>query len=66
MRGTIAQGSCEGKTGTLRDVANLVGYCTAQDGHRLAFAFMMNGLRDPSYGHAVEANMAVALARYDG
>jgi hypothetical protein len=32
----------------------------------LAFAFLMNGLGDSSYGHAVEANMAVALTRYDG
>ena len=28
MNGTIAQGNCHGKTGTLHDVANLVGYCT--------------------------------------
>ena len=34
LRGTAAQGRCRGKTGTLHDVANLVGYCTARDGHR--------------------------------
>ena len=33
MNGTIAQGRCQGKTGTLNDVANLVGYCSARDGH---------------------------------
>jgi serine-type D-Ala-D-Ala carboxypeptidase/endopeptidase (penicillin-binding protein 4) len=66
MRGTMAQGRCRGKTGTLTDVASLAGYCQALDGHTLAFAFMMNSLSNPDYGHTVEANMAVALARYNG
>jgi D-alanyl-D-alanine carboxypeptidase/D-alanyl-D-alanine-endopeptidase (penicillin-binding protein 4) len=66
MRGTRAQGNCEGKTGTLQDVASLVGYCTARDGHRLAFAFLMNHLSNPDTGHAVEAKMAVAVANYTG
>lgn len=66
MRGTLAQGNCIGKTGTLHDVANLVGYCTARDGHKLVFAFLMNAQSNPDYGHEVEANMAVALAKYDG
>jgi D-alanyl-D-alanine carboxypeptidase/D-alanyl-D-alanine-endopeptidase (penicillin-binding protein 4) len=65
MNGTVAQGRCRGKTGTLRDVANLVGYCRARDGHTLAFAFLMNSV-DPSYGHLIEAQMAVALAQYNG
>ena len=29
MNGTLAQGRCQGKTGTLHDVANLAGYCQA-------------------------------------
>ena len=66
MRGTVAQGRCLGKTGTLHDVANLAGYCTARDGHTLAFAFLMNSQSNPDYGHEVEAKMAVALAKYDG
>ena len=67
MQGTAAQGVCHGKTGSLHDVANLAGYCRARDGHELVFAFLANGLGDPSYVHAVEANeMAVALAKYDG
>jgi D-alanyl-D-alanine carboxypeptidase/D-alanyl-D-alanine-endopeptidase (penicillin-binding protein 4) len=65
LQGTAAQGRCQGKTGTLSDVANLVGYCTASDGHRLAFAFLMNSV-DPTTGHALEDRMAVALARYNG
>jgi serine-type D-Ala-D-Ala carboxypeptidase/endopeptidase (penicillin-binding protein 4) len=66
MRGTAAQRNCIGKTGTLHDVANLAGYCTARDGHKLAFAFLMNNLADPARGHAIEARMAAALARYGG
>jgi D-alanyl-D-alanine carboxypeptidase/D-alanyl-D-alanine-endopeptidase (penicillin-binding protein 4) len=66
-RGTSAQGDCHGKTGTLNDVADLVGYCRARDGHELAFAFLANALVSPDYVHVVEANqMAPALANYDG
>ena len=64
-RGTAAQGNCRGKTGTLQAVANLAGYCTAKDGHTLAFVFLMNSV-DPTTGHDIEARMAVALAKYNG
>ncbi len=65
MRGTPAQGRCRGKTGTLHDVSNVVGYCQAQDGHTLAYAFMMNGIV-PDYAHPIQDHMQVALATYDG
>jgi serine-type D-Ala-D-Ala carboxypeptidase/endopeptidase (penicillin-binding protein 4) len=65
LQGTAAQGRCRGKTGTLNDVANEVGYCTARDGHILAFAFLMNAV-DPTAGHALEDQMTVALANYNG
>jgi D-alanyl-D-alanine carboxypeptidase/D-alanyl-D-alanine-endopeptidase (penicillin-binding protein 4) len=65
MRGTVAQGRCRGKTGTLSSVSNLVGYCQARDGHMLAFAFLMNSI-DPEAAHPVQDKMAVALAKYDG
>jgi D-alanyl-D-alanine carboxypeptidase/D-alanyl-D-alanine-endopeptidase (penicillin-binding protein 4) len=65
MRGTPAQGRCRGKTGTLHDVSNVVGYCQAQDGHTLAYAFMMNGIV-PDYAHPIQDQMQVALATYDG
>ncbi|OAI39796.1 hypothetical protein AYO39_02455 [Actinobacteria bacterium SCGC AG-212-D09] len=67
MNGTVAQGNCHGKTGTLHDVANLVGYCRARDGHTLAFAFLINGISDTAYVHSVEGDqMAVAVANYSG
>jgi serine-type D-Ala-D-Ala carboxypeptidase/endopeptidase (penicillin-binding protein 4) len=66
MNGTVAEGRCQGKTGTLTDVANLVGYCTAKDGHTLAFAFLINSVFNTDVTHKLEANMAVALAKYNG
>jgi D-alanyl-D-alanine carboxypeptidase/D-alanyl-D-alanine-endopeptidase (penicillin-binding protein 4) len=65
MKGTYAQGRCRGKTGTLHDVSNIVGYCLARDGHTLAFALMMNGIY-PDYAHPIQNRMQIALARYDG
>jgi D-alanyl-D-alanine carboxypeptidase/D-alanyl-D-alanine-endopeptidase (penicillin-binding protein 4) len=65
MRGTYAQGRCRGKTGTLSDVSNVVGYCHAKDGHTLAFALMMNGIV-PDYAHPIQDRMQVALAKYGG
>lgn len=65
MVGTYAQGRCRGKTGTLQAVSSLAGYCTARDGHTLAFALLMNSV-DPTYAHPVQDAMALAIARYDG
>jgi D-alanyl-D-alanine carboxypeptidase/D-alanyl-D-alanine-endopeptidase (penicillin-binding protein 4) len=65
MRGTYAQGRCRGKTGTLHDVSNVVGYCHARDGHTLAFALMMNGIV-PDYAHPIQDRMQVAVAKYGG
>ena len=42
MRGTAAQDRCHAKTGTLRDVSALAGFCTTTGGERVAFAFLMN------------------------
>jgi len=65
MLGTRAVDNCRGKTGTLYDVANLVGFCTAKNGNQLVFAFLMNGLSDSDYGHELEDDMGVALANYN-
>ena len=61
MRGTYAQGRCRGKTGTLHDASNVVGYCRARDGHTLAYAFLMNSI-DPNYAHPIQNRMADRLA----
>lgn len=66
MRHTRAADNCRGKTGTLHDVANLVGYCRAANGDRIVFALMMNGLTDSTAGHELEDLDAEALANYRG
>jgi D-alanyl-D-alanine carboxypeptidase/D-alanyl-D-alanine-endopeptidase (penicillin-binding protein 4) len=65
MRGTYAQSRCKGKTGTLHDVSNLVGYCHVRDGDTLAYALLMNGIV-PDYAHPIQDRMVVAVANYDG
>jgi serine-type D-Ala-D-Ala carboxypeptidase/endopeptidase (penicillin-binding protein 4) len=65
LRGTYAQDRCRGKTGTLHDASNVAGYCQAQDGHTLAYAFLMNGVY-PDYAHPIQNRMEVAVARYGG
>jgi serine-type D-Ala-D-Ala carboxypeptidase/endopeptidase (penicillin-binding protein 4) len=67
MHGSGVRGRCRGKTGSLHSVANLSGYCRAQDGHTLVFAFLANHVGNPNYVHSIEANrMAEALIRYNG
>ena len=63
MRGTVAQDRCRAKTGTLRDVSALAGYCTTTAGRQVAFAFLMNYV-SPWYARVLQDRMAVALAKY--
>jgi serine-type D-Ala-D-Ala carboxypeptidase/endopeptidase (penicillin-binding protein 4) len=63
MRHTGAAGRCEGKTGTLTGVSNLVGYCTAADGHTLAFAIFTDGIATYS-AHVFQDHMAITIADY--
>ncbi len=61
MRDTGAAGRCEGKTGTLTGVSNLVGYCQAADGHTLAFAIFTDDIPTET-AHTFQDNMAITLA----
>jgi D-alanyl-D-alanine carboxypeptidase/D-alanyl-D-alanine-endopeptidase (penicillin-binding protein 4) len=63
MRDTGASGRCEGKTGTLTGVSNLVGYCNAADGHTLAFAIFTDGIATET-AHTFQDHMAITLADY--
>jgi serine-type D-Ala-D-Ala carboxypeptidase/endopeptidase (penicillin-binding protein 4) len=63
MRGTAAQDRCRAKTGTLRDVSALAGYCTAAGGRQVAFAFLMNYV-SPWNARILQDRMAVALATH--
>jgi D-alanyl-D-alanine carboxypeptidase/D-alanyl-D-alanine-endopeptidase (penicillin-binding protein 4) len=63
MRDTGAAGRCEGKTGTLTGVSNLVGYCDAADGHTLAFAIFTDGIPTAT-AHVFQDHMAITVADY--
>jgi len=43
MKGTLAEGNVQAKTGTLSGVITLAGYLTAASGHRLCFAIFNQG-----------------------
>jgi D-alanyl-D-alanine carboxypeptidase/D-alanyl-D-alanine-endopeptidase (penicillin-binding protein 4) len=61
--GTVAQGRCVAKTGTLDDVTNLAGYCHADRGHELAFAVFLDG-PDNHRGIQLLSRMVAAMVRY--
>ena len=63
MCGTAAAGNCRTKTGTLRDVSALSGYCKAH-GHRLAFAILMNDVTNFDAAHEHQDKMAALISRY--
>jgi D-alanyl-D-alanine carboxypeptidase/D-alanyl-D-alanine-endopeptidase (penicillin-binding protein 4) len=63
MRGTAAAGRCQGKTGTLTGVSNLVGYCQAVNGEYIAFAFFNDGIAIEA-AHVLQDNMTITLAGY--
>jgi D-alanyl-D-alanine carboxypeptidase/D-alanyl-D-alanine-endopeptidase (penicillin-binding protein 4) len=63
MRHTPASGRCQAKTGTLIGVSNLAGYCQAQNGDILAFAFFCDGI-ETGMAHTIQDNMTITLARY--
>jgi serine-type D-Ala-D-Ala carboxypeptidase/endopeptidase (penicillin-binding protein 4) len=63
MRHTGAAGRCQGKTGTLTGVSNLVGYCQARDGHLLAFALFTDGISTP-FAHTIQDHMTISIADY--
>lgn len=63
MQNTSAAGNVYAKTGTVTGVSTLSGYCTASNGHRLAFAIMNNGLRNAASGREFQDRVCVALCK---
>jgi D-alanyl-D-alanine carboxypeptidase/D-alanyl-D-alanine-endopeptidase (penicillin-binding protein 4) len=63
MRGTPAQDRCRAKTGTLRAVSALAGYCLTTAGRPVAFAMLMS-TRNITRAHAVQDRMTAAIATY--
>jgi serine-type D-Ala-D-Ala carboxypeptidase/endopeptidase (penicillin-binding protein 4) len=63
MCGTAAEHRCRTKTGTLRDVSALSGYCDVGR-HRLAFSILMNHVTDFDAAHRHQDRIAALVARY--
>jgi serine-type D-Ala-D-Ala carboxypeptidase/endopeptidase (penicillin-binding protein 4) len=63
MRNTGAAGRCQGKTGTLTGVSNLVGYCQSADGHTLVFAIFTDNIPIET-AHTFQDHMAITVADY--
>jgi len=54
---------CVAKTGSLDDVSNLAGYCSARGRQQLAFAILIDGPENDT-GFWLESKMVAAIARY--
>jgi len=66
MRGTAAFERCRVKTGTLRSVSTLAGYCRTLGGRDIGFALLMNRITSAAAAHAIQNRIAAAIARLDG
>lgn len=63
MRGTVAANNVRAKTGTLSGVSSLAGYCTASNGHILAFAIINQGQQKTAPAKKLQDRICVALCR---
>ncbi|GAA4707700.1 D-alanyl-D-alanine carboxypeptidase/D-alanyl-D-alanine-endopeptidase [Brevibacillus fulvus] len=64
MKDTAAAARLQAKTGSMSGVNSLAGIITAENGHRLIFCVMMNGVLDASAAQAFQDKLAVLLAKY--
>ena len=63
MNGGFASGNVHAKTGTLTCITSLAGYCTAANGHVLAFAIINQGVIHDSNGRSFQNQVCEALCR---
>ena len=63
QRGTFTQGNVYAKTGTLKGISSLAGYCTAANGHRLAFAIINQGVMNRANGMAFQDRVCTVLCQ---
>lgn len=63
QRSTFTQGNVYAKTGTLKGISSLAGYCTAANGHRLAFAIINQGVMNRANGRAFQDRVCTVLCQ---
>ncbi len=61
MKKTPAYSNVHAKTGTVSGISSLAGYCTASNGHKLAFAIINQGVMSGSMGRAFQDRVCVAM-----
>ena len=66
MTSGYAHRNCHAKTGTLRDVSALSGYCATRGGHTLVFSILMNGVSSIADAQRLQDRMAEKIAKYTG
>lgn len=63
MKGTFTRGNVFAKTGTVTGVSSLAGYCTAANGHRLAFSIINQGIMHASNGRRFQDRVCTLLCQ---
>lgn len=63
MKRTVAEGNVHAKTGTLKGVTTLAGYCTAANGHMLCFAIMNQGVLKTSNGRDFQDRLCILMCQ---
>jgi D-alanyl-D-alanine carboxypeptidase/D-alanyl-D-alanine-endopeptidase (penicillin-binding protein 4) len=61
MEGKYTAGNVHAKTGTLTGISSLAGYCTAPNGHELAFCIINQGVERAADGKAFQDAVCTAL-----
>ena len=61
MKGAFTNGNVRAKTGTLTGISSLAGYCTAANGHQLAFCIINQGVLRNASGRNFQDKVCTAL-----
>jgi D-alanyl-D-alanine carboxypeptidase/D-alanyl-D-alanine-endopeptidase (penicillin-binding protein 4) len=56
-----AAGNVKAKTGTLTGISSLAGYCTARNGHELAFCIINQGIMRTADGRSLQDRICEAM-----
>lgn len=61
MNNTVAENNVRAKTGTLTGISSLAGYCEAENGHRLCFSIINQGVMRNADGKAFQDRICQVL-----